>query len=74
VSATKQAAAALTCRSDVEVFTPFPVDSISRSTHKTYLDTTGRPAITLKKARCTENHAQTVYVSAPPWYKLPRQD
>lgn len=46
--------------------TPFPVDSISHSIHKTYLDTTGRHAITLTKARCTENHAQNVYVSASP--------
>lgn len=46
--------------------TPFPVDSISHSIHKTYLDTTGRHAITLTKARCTENHAQNVYVSIDP--------
>ncbi|WWC86854.1 uncharacterized protein L201_001733 [Kwoniella dendrophila CBS 6074] len=49
--------------SDVQVFTPFPVDSIEHSIHKTYLDTTGRYAITLKKTQLTENHAQNVYVT-----------
>ncbi|OXG13757.1 oligosaccharyltransferase complex subunit alpha (ribophorin I) [Cryptococcus neoformans Tu259-1] len=48
---------------DVEVYTPFSVDSIEHSLHKTYLDTTGRYAVTLRKARCTENHAKTVYVT-----------
>ncbi|ORX38806.1 Ribophorin I [Kockovaella imperatae] len=47
---------------NIEVFAPFPAD-ISRWTHKTYLDSTGRPAITLRKSLCTENHAQTVYVT-----------
>ncbi|TYJ56949.1 hypothetical protein B9479_002395 [Cryptococcus floricola] len=47
----------------IEIYTPFPVDSISRSIHKTYLDTTGRPQITIKKARCTEQHAKNVYVT-----------
>lgn len=50
------------CR-DVEVHTPFAVDSITHSIIKTYLDTTGRPTVTLKKSRCTENHAETIYVS-----------
>lgn len=49
--------------SDVEVFTPFPVDSFEHSLHKTYLDTTGRPVVTLTKALVTENHAQPVYVT-----------
>jgi len=49
--------------SNVEVFTPFPVDSISHSIHKTYLDTTGRPEITIKKQACTEKHAQTIYIT-----------
>ncbi|KAK1921625.1 Ribophorin I, partial [Papiliotrema laurentii] len=48
---------------DVEVFTPFPVDSITHSTHKTYLDTTGRHAVTIKKSLATENHAQTIFVT-----------
>ncbi|OCF76992.1 oligosaccharyltransferase complex subunit alpha (ribophorin I) [Kwoniella mangroviensis CBS 8886] len=49
--------------SDVQVYTPFAVDSIEHSIHKTYLDTTGRYAITLKKTQSTENHAQNVYVT-----------
>lgn len=53
----------LTSYRDVQVFTPFPVDSISHSTHKTYLDSTGHHMVTLKKQRCTERHAQTIYVS-----------
>ncbi|OCF32578.1 oligosaccharyltransferase complex subunit alpha (ribophorin I) [Kwoniella heveanensis BCC8398] len=49
--------------SAVQIYTPFPVDSIEHSIHKTYLDTTGRHAITLKKARCTSRHDQDVYVT-----------
>lgn len=48
---------------DVQVFTPFPVDEIEHGVHKTYLDTTGRPVVTLKKHLVTENHAQPVYVT-----------
>lgn len=48
---------------DVEVFTPFPVDAIEHSVHKTYLDTSGRPVVTITKSLVTENHAQNVYVS-----------
>jgi oligosaccharyltransferase complex subunit alpha (ribophorin I) len=51
---------------DVEVHTPFAVDSVSHSIHKTYLDTTGRHAITITKQKCTEHHAQPVYVSCLP--------
>ena len=49
-------------RRDVEVITPFSVDSVKHSIHKTFLDSTGRPTVTLRKTRCTENHAQAVYV------------
>lgn len=48
---------------DVEVFPPFPVDSIERSTHVTFLDTIGRPAVTLKKDHVTDKHIGIVYVS-----------
>ncbi|WVQ83289.1 hypothetical protein IAT38_005428 [Cryptococcus sp. DSM 104549] len=48
---------------DIQVIAPFSVDSIEHSIHKTYLDTTGRSVVTLKKALCTEQHAQTVYVT-----------
>jgi len=49
--------------SNVEVYTPFPVDSISHSIHKTYLDTTGRPEITIKKTFATEKHALPIYIT-----------
>jgi hypothetical protein len=56
----------LTCAycsfSNVHVHTPFKVDSITHSTHKTYLDSTGHHAVTLKKSRCTEHHDGIVYV------------
>lgn len=41
---------------------PFPVDTIEHSTHKTYLDSIGRPRITIKKRMCVEKHEQDVYV------------
>ncbi|KAJ9101893.1 hypothetical protein QFC21_003233 [Naganishia friedmannii] len=46
---------------DVNVTVPFPVDTIEHSTHKTYLDSIGRPRITIKKRRCVEKHEQDVY-------------
>ncbi|KAH7104281.1 oligosaccharyl transferase alpha subunit, partial [Auriculariales sp. MPI-PUGE-AT-0066] len=52
---------------DVSVQTPFEVDSTVRSTHISYLDTVGRPAITLRKAMVTDKHDGMVYVS----YKVP---
>lgn len=48
--------------SDVEVFEPFPMRSVIRTTHITYLDTTGRPFIVFKKDRITDNHTNPVYV------------
>lgn len=39
------------------------MDSIAHSTHKTYLDTTGRHVVTIKKALATEQHAQNVFVT-----------
>jgi len=39
------------------------VDSIAHSVHKTFLDTTGRPEITIKKAFATEKHAQPIYIT-----------
>ena len=50
-------------RRNVEVIAPFPVDAIEHSVHKTYLDSTGRPRIIIKKALCSESHEQNVYVS-----------
>jgi oligosaccharyltransferase complex subunit alpha (ribophorin I) len=54
----------LNCNRDVHVHTPFKVDSIEHSIHKTYLDSTGRPKVTLKKKGCTERHDRFFYVSA----------
>jgi oligosaccharyltransferase complex subunit alpha (ribophorin I) len=48
---------------DVTVHPPFGPDLIEHSRHVTYLDTTGRPAILLKKKNVSEKHAGTVYVS-----------
>lgn len=48
---------------DVQVATPFAVDSIEYSTHRTYLDTIGRPKVTITKRIVTENHALPVYVT-----------
>jgi len=48
---------------DVKLATPFPAISSSMWTHTTYLDTTGRPAITLHFKDLTERHAQPIFVS-----------
>lgn len=48
---------------NVEVVAPFPVDAIEHSVHKTYLDSTGRPRVTIKKTLCSESHEQNIYVS-----------
>lgn len=48
---------------DVEFFPSFlPVES-GFSTHTTYLDTVGRPAVFLKYTQLTDRHSGTVYVS-----------
>ncbi|KAF7292485.1 Dolichyl-diphosphooligosaccharide--protein glycosyltransferase subunit 1 [Mycena chlorophos] len=52
---------------DVEFAAPFRVLSSSQSTHTTYLDTVGRPAITLHFKNLMEKHALPIYVS----YKVP---
>lgn len=51
------------CHSDVQVFPPFIPLSSSISTHVTYLDTTGRPAISLEYKNLTGKHNQVIYVS-----------
>ncbi|KAJ9110429.1 hypothetical protein QFC19_001554 [Naganishia cerealis] len=48
---------------NVNVTVPFPVDTIEQETHKTYLDSIGRPRITIKKRMCVEKHEQDVYVT-----------
>ncbi|TDL29889.1 oligosaccharyl transferase alpha subunit [Rickenella mellea] len=52
---------------DVEVFPPFPPKSMTRSTHTTYLDTTGRPAVTFEYSQLTDRHGGVIYLS----YKVP---
>lgn len=52
---------------DIKVFPPFPSVTDSLSTHTTYLDTTGRPVISLHYERLTDKHMGTIYVS----YKVP---
>ncbi|KAF7965817.1 hypothetical protein HWV62_41729 [Athelia sp. TMB] len=52
---------------DVEVITPFPALETTTSTHVTYLDTTGRPAVTFQYGTLTDKHNQLVYVT----YKVP---
>ena len=50
--------------SDIQFSPPFPAVVNSVSTHITYLDTTGRPAITLKYQQLTDRHTGMIYVSA----------
>ena len=46
----------------ISVYPAFEMDSVTTSTHTSYLDTTGRPAVVLERAKCTALHAQPVYV------------
>jgi oligosaccharyltransferase complex subunit alpha (ribophorin I) len=50
--------------SDVDFVTPFPGLSTVRGTHVTFLDTVGRPSITLRYKDLTVKHAQDIYVGA----------
>jgi len=52
---------------DVEVFPPFYPSSLSSTTHTTYLDTAGRPAVVLKYKNLTDKHTGLIYVA----YKVP---
>ncbi|KIJ57101.1 hypothetical protein M422DRAFT_773793 [Sphaerobolus stellatus SS14] len=52
---------------DVEIYEPFNMDSVTRTTQTTYLDTVGRPTIIFKKKGLTDNHTGAIYVS----YKVP---
>jgi oligosaccharyltransferase complex subunit alpha (ribophorin I) len=47
----------------VEIFAPYVPLSVEHSTHISYLDSTGRPAITLKYKDLTDSHMDNVYVS-----------
>jgi oligosaccharyltransferase complex subunit alpha (ribophorin I) len=48
---------------DVKVFTPFAVDSESRELLKTYLDTTGRTVVVIKKTKLSPEHNQDVTIT-----------
>ncbi|KAH8118689.1 oligosaccharyl transferase alpha subunit [Phellopilus nigrolimitatus] len=52
---------------DVEVYPPFAPLSVKTSTHKTYLDTKGRPAVSFFYKNLTDKHAGFIYVA----YKVP---
>ncbi|KII95215.1 hypothetical protein PLICRDRAFT_206669 [Plicaturopsis crispa FD-325 SS-3] len=52
---------------DVEVFPPFPAVKNTISTHITYLDTIGRPALTFEYKQLTDKHTGIIYVA----YKVP---
>ncbi|KAK0206551.1 oligosaccharyl transferase alpha subunit [Desarmillaria ectypa] len=52
---------------DISCVVPFPTISNILSTHTTYLDTTGRPALTFKYKDLTDKHALSIYVT----YRVP---
>jgi len=52
---------------DVQFVTPFDPLAATISTHLTYLDSTGRPAVTLQYKNLTTKHAGEVYVT----YRVP---
>jgi len=52
---------------EIDVVTPFPALSSTISTHVSYLDTTGRPAVSVTYKDLTDRHTGMIYVS----YKVP---
>ncbi|GLB33802.1 putative essential subunit of the N-oligosaccharyl transferase (OST) complex [Lyophyllum shimeji] len=52
---------------DIEFTPPFPALTNRLSTHKTYLDSTGRPKLTFEYKDLTVMHAQSIFVS----YRVP---
>ncbi|TBU32897.1 oligosaccharyl transferase alpha subunit [Dichomitus squalens] len=52
---------------DIDYYAPYPALSESISTHITYLDTIGRPKVTLKYQQLTDKHGGVIYVT----YKVP---
>ncbi|KAI9513334.1 oligosaccharyl transferase alpha subunit [Russula earlei] len=52
---------------DIDVFPPFAPITQHRSTHVTYLDSIGRPAVTLSFENLTDKHSGLIYVT----YKVP---
>ncbi|KAG0149640.1 hypothetical protein CROQUDRAFT_104978 [Cronartium quercuum f. sp. fusiforme G11] len=57
--------------SNVKAFAPFPtVETRTDLIDKTYLDTTGRPTVFIKKLLCTDSHSGDIYISySRPAYK-----
>ncbi|KAJ8867481.1 hypothetical protein PR048_031283 [Dryococelus australis] len=53
---------------DIQLSAPYQVERLSDSLHYTYLDTTGRPVITLRKRNAVENHIQDFELQ----YNFPR--
>ncbi len=51
---------------DIDFYAPYPALEESISKHITYLDTIGRPKITLKYAQLTDKHGGNIYVSYSP--------
>jgi len=52
---------------DIDVYPPFAPITQQRSTHITYLDSIGRPAVTLTFENLTDTHNGLIYVT----YKVP---
>lgn len=48
---------------DIQLTTSYPVEHLPNSLHFTYLDTKGRPVITIRKKNLVENHIQDFQVS-----------
>lgn len=48
--------------SDIDYFAPYPPLSEQITKHITYLDTIGRPKITLKYKELTDKHTGQIYV------------
>lgn len=48
--------------SDIGVATPFPALSSTISTHVSYLDTTGRPAVLMTYKDLADKHTAMIYV------------
>lgn len=53
---------------DLELMTPFPVERQADSLHYTYLDTVGRPVVTIKKTNAVDSHIQDFQLR----YKFPK--
>ena len=53
--------------SDIEVFPPFAALTQNISTHVTYLDTVGRPAVTFTYENLTDKHTGIIFVCSLPY-------